>query len=201
MQRTRRSLLAAGAAAVSALAGCSSTDADDAGTTTRPPPDTETMSPDADALTVSATVARQASADGPPHIDVTLANEGDAPIGVEADPSLFAGSPGTFRGLVLLAADEDMDATHADDCWRVSVDTDAGPAETALQDVPAGGSITQSFDVYTREAADECLPTGTYSVTKELDVTGIAASVSLSLRFEVEDETVSVSARGTEVTT
>lgn len=208
MRRTRRALLAAAVPTLTTLAGCAAGQSDSenttavvrssTGTATQTATTTDTVQPNPDALSFSATVARQASADAPGQIDVALANDGDAPIAVGADPALFAGFVGTFPELALVARDaEDVDASRTDGCWRVTVDMDEGPVERAVRDVPAGGAITESYDLYTRERAAECLPAGTYAVTSDLPVVDVDTPISLTLQFSIEDGSVAVDEDGT----
>lgn len=208
MRRTRRALLAAAATTVATLPGCAAvrSDSDDTPTTNRSPTGTatptetatETVPPDPAALSFSATVAQQAGADAPARFDVTLANDGDAPVAVGADPALFAGFAGTFPELALVVRDASgVDASRTDGCWRVTVDKDQAPVERAVREVPAGDAITENYDLYTRDRAEECLPAGTYAVTADLPVVGVDEPVSLTLQFGIEDGLVTVDEDGT----
>lgn len=179
-------MLAAGGAALAALAGCTggSDDGDAAQTDAQTTTD---ESGDPSALSFAANFARQPSADAPPRLDVTLSNSDDAPVLLAAGDQLFAGFFSTVYQYELVPAGDDVETQEAGGCRRVSVDSETGQPDTSAREVPGGGAIEESYDVYTQERADECFPDGSSAITRGLEVRG-ADEVELNLQFSVEDE-------------
>jgi hypothetical protein len=203
MPRTRRALLATSVAALAGLAGCAGgsdddTDPEGGGEQTESPSTTAAAPGDPSDLSFAASVARQPSADAPARIDAALSNDGDAPVVLELTADFFGRFQRTFPRVVLVPVGDDPDVEQAAGCQRVRVDADGGPGESSPRELPAGDSVEASYDVYTRERADECFPDGAYAISEEVAVRG-ADSVDLDLVFRIQDGSVAVADDGTSV--
>lgn len=192
----RSALAAAGSALTAAVAGC--VDGSGSPTTTTVP------SGDPDALSLSATATRQASADGPPRFRVTLTNEGSAPVLVRYGQTLTFGADSLHQPpelVIVPAPGPGEPAARTDGCWYYSTGettrTVTALAIARRETLAPGEALTDSLVVYASGATDACYPPGTYRYGNEVRIgdsdDGRSLSLAVTIEF-AEDGTLSVRA-------
>lgn len=196
MRRTRRAVLS-GVLGVS-LAGC-------ADRTERMPSPTAVGPSTAavDALAFDAEVVRQASADTPARVRATLENTGTTAAEVSYGPALLF-TDNADNGLswprALVLDPETYVGPSAEPyqdeegCWRFPEDgAQAVQSSLETRELAAGESVSEAYDVYTRETGP-CLPAGTYLFEDK----GSLGSRALVLGLELavgEDGTITATGR------
>lgn len=189
---TRRTILrGSGLALATGLAGCAggpfgSTDSS-AESTPEPKPA---------GVTFSGAVRRQSSEDDPARVEITIANESDAPIDLGFGPALYAGFQSRVNDLRLRpVADvgDFPDPSYEDGCWTMPSETVSQARETEFRTLDPGGEYTERYDLFTIAGAGDCLPDGGYAVTTEVEVRGVQARLSLTLQFSIDGTTVEMS--------
>ena len=201
--RRRRVLHATGGLLAVGLGGCTSAGTTDERTTTSVADDPTTTAPrpDPSAITLAASVRRQASSDAPARFALTLTNGGDVPAELGFGPALYAGPTRRVADVVLDAVDvgADFDTSRTENCWTVPDEYGTTVRDLEYHRLAPGEEHTERYDVYTVEGASECRPEGTYALSRQLPVRGVA-DVTAYLRFAInEDGTVSVGNDGTKI--
>lgn len=195
-RRSRRRVLAAAGSAVAAgLAGCvgggsdESTTESSKATTTAGESTTDAPDPEPGALTLNASVQRQADADAPARVEVAFGYEGPGEIDVKYGPALFVGPSRRVDDVVLDAVDAGatLDAERSDGCWRVPDEYGTFVDGDTKRSLTAGDEHTERYDVYTAAGAGGCRPAGTYALSTEVAVR-LAANVTATLMFGIDGD-------------
>jgi hypothetical protein len=93
----------------------------------------------------------------------------------------------------------DFDTSRTENCWTVPDEYGTTVRDLEYHRLAPGEEHTERYDVYTVEGASECRPEGTYALSRQLPVRGVA-DVTAYLRFAIdEDGTVSVGNDGTKI--
>lgn len=121
-------------------------------------------------VSFTATVTREPSETAPARVDAELANGRGESTAVQFGPALLftddRESTYEWADAVGITPETDVGAwpepEYVDSCWRVPAD-EQGVIRSRLRtrSMPAGASITESYDVYTRESGS-CLPSGQF---------------------------------------
>lgn len=203
MERTRREWLrAVGPLALGGLSGCgafdgqqgedprTATDDDERPTATR----TDAPGP-IPTLELHGTVLSAATADGPPTVEATLRNPSDRPVRVGMGPALlFSDDTSSIDGwsdAVAIVPEDDgvlvETPTEQDgDCWRLPED-EQPRIQSILdwRDLDGGGSMSETYAVYTRGEDAECLPEDTYVFEDVISVRSESNPATLALELSI----------------
>lgn len=191
---TRRTLLhGSGVALATGLAGCSGSGLLGGAEST---PD-----PKPAAVTFSGSVRRQSGEDDPARVEITIANESDAPIDLGFGPALFAGFQSRVNDLRLRPVADVGDypeTSYENGCWTMASETVSNATRTEYRAFDPGGEYTERYDLFTIAGSGDCLPDGSYAITTETEIRGTQDRLSLTLGFSVGDDgTVEVDDAGT----
>ena len=159
---------------------------------------------DTGALSFAADVAEQPSSEAPARIAARVETTGSEPVRVGLGPTLLfsddSGDLAWSSELVLNPDDPGVkmpgETRSIDGCWRHLADAKQ-PIQSILEwhTIEPNGSLSETFDVYTRGDAGPCLPEGTYRYQDEILVGNESRSVTTTLVAEVSsDRTLSTAA-------
>jgi hypothetical protein len=111
-----------------------------------------------------------ATAEHPPRLRVTLANDGDEPVGVgEGRAAFFEYVTAESDQLLLLPTAGEADYPAEPDCWRLT-EPIAVTQEYRTVGIDAGASERRDVSLYGAPVEDACLPVGEHRFETTISV-------------------------------